>query len=275
MYKVIGVRFRPVEKIYYFDPLDFKIQPDMFVVAQSVRGLEIGKIVSGIKYCQEEDVALPLTPIERVATAQDELTDAENKELAEKALMQCQEVSKRYIADMKIISALFTLDRSKIIFCFTANGRVDFRQLVRDLAAVFRTRIELRQIGTRDEVKILGGIGPCGRISCCSSFLNEFTPVSIKMVKDQGLSLNPAKTSGLCGRLMCCLKYENESYENLKQLVPDIGQYVDTEFGMGQIVTLDLLGQKFKVGLADSDKIIEYTLDDLVTSVSLEPVPKS
>ena len=223
MYDVVGVRFKKAGKIYYFDPGDLSIQKGDFVIVETVRGVEYGKVVIDPKQVDENDVVLPLKKVLRIADQKDRMIVEENRLAAKEAYDVCGEKVSIHQLDMKLVDVEYTFDRNKIIFYFTADGRVDFRELVKDLAAIFRTRIELRQIGVRDEAKMLGGIGPCGRMLCCSTFLGDFEPVSIKMAKDQSLSLNPTKISGLCGRLMCCLKYENDEYETAKELLPDIG----------------------------------------------------
>lgn len=263
MVKVIGVRFRQAGKIYYFDPGELPIEKKMAVIVETVRGVEYGKVVIGIRYVNEDEVVLPLKKVMRIASAKDDQQMKENERDAQEALQICQEKIRRHSLEMKLVGAEYTFDRNKIIFYFTADGRVDFRELVRDLAAVFRTRIELRQIGVRDEAKLLGGIGPCGRVLCCSSFLGDFEPVSIKMAKDQSLSLNPAKISGLCGRLMCCLKFENDAYENAHDLFPDIGESVRTPDGNGRVVLLNLLERKVQVELVDSGIMVEHSLNEV------------
>jgi cell fate regulator YaaT (PSP1 superfamily) len=263
MLKVIGVRFRQAGKIYFFDPEDHPIQRGDEVIVETVRGIEYGKVVSGIRFVKEDEVVLPLKKVIRIATDEDRAQMLRNSQAAKKALTICQEKIRHHQLEMKLVDAEYTFDRNKIIFYFTAEGRVDFRELVRDLAAVFRTRIELRQIGVRDEAKMLGGIGPCGRVLCCSSFLGDFEPVSIKMAKDQNLSLNPAKISGLCGRLMCCLKFENDYYDDYKVNVPDLGEYVYTPDGEGQVVLLDLLERKVQVQLSESGAMVEHPLDEV------------
>ena len=213
MISVVGIRFKAAGKIYYFDPDNFNIKENTFVIVETVRGVELGKVVIGLRQVREEDVVLPLKKVIRLATSEDLDEMKINKGKEGKAEEICLQKIKDHNLPMKLVNVEYAFDGSKIIFYFTAEGRVDFRELVKDLAAVFRTRIELRQIGVRDEAKILGGIGSCGRELCCSSFLGDFEPVSIKMAKEQNLSLNPTKISGICGRLMCCLKYENECYE--------------------------------------------------------------
>ncbi len=264
MLKVIGVRFRQAGKIYYFDPAEFEIRRGENVIVETVRGIEYGKVVMGTRFVREDEVVLPLKKVIRISTEEDTRQMEDNRKDALFALGICHEKISLHGLEMKLIDAEYTFDRNKVIFYFTADGRVDFRELVRDLAAVFRTRIELRQIGVRDEAKMLGGIGPCGRILCCSSFLGDFEPVSIKMAKDQNLSLNPAKISGLCGRLMCCLKYENDHYEGTKQQpIPDIGEQVCTPNGEGQVVVLNLLERRVQVQLTSTGVTVEHSLDEL------------
>lgn len=263
MQKVIGVRFRQAGKIYFFDPLDFEVKRGNYVIVETVRGIEYGQVVSGIRYVKDDEVVLPLKPVIRIATEQDKKQVEENQKAAKSAMGVCLEKIRNHGLEMKLVDAEYTFDRNKIIFYFTADGRVDFRELVRDLAAVFRTRIELRQIGVRDEAKMLGGLGPCGRVLCCSSFLGDFEPVSIKMAKDQNLSLNPAKISGLCGRLMCCLKFENEVYAEAKQLLPDLGEQVVTKEGMGKVISINMLERRVLVELADTGAMVEYDIEDV------------
>lgn len=217
MYVVVGVRFKKAGKIYYFDPGDHPVEKGDFAIVETARGIEYGQIVIGKREVTENDVLLPLKKVIRKADENDKLQVEANKEAAKQAFGVCQQKIADHGLEMKLVDVEYTFDRNKVIFYFTADGRVDFRELVKDLASVFRTRIELRQIGVRDEAKLLGGIGPCGRILCCSSWLGDFDPVSIRMAKDQHLSLNPAKISGLCGRLMCCLKFESDGYEETKE----------------------------------------------------------
>ncbi|GEN44713.1 PSP1 domain-containing protein [Alkalibacillus haloalkaliphilus] len=264
MLEVIGVRFKQAGKIYYFDPGDADLTTDDYVIVETVRGVEFGKVVISNKQVDEEDVVLPLKKVIRIADDKDKLTVSENNEMTEEAVRTCSDKIKEHQLDMNLVDAEYTFDRNKIIFYFTADGRVDFRHLVKDLAAVFKTRIELRQIGVRDEAKMLGGIGPCGRMLCCSTFLGDFEPVSIKMAKDQNLSLNPAKISGLCGRLMCCLKYENDMYEDAKQELPDIGERLTTSHGSGKVVGLNMLERLVQVELSEMERVVEYTLDELI-----------
>ncbi|MDB5085877.1 MAG: hypothetical protein JWN30_2763 [Bacilli bacterium] len=213
MFSVVGIRFKKAGKIFYFDPADHLINKGDFAIVDTARGIEYGQVVIGKKEVTEQDVVLPLKKVIRVADEKDVEQVQTNKDLSQTAMQICQDKIVEHKLDMNLVDVEYTFDRNKVIFYFTADGRVDFRELVKDLAAVFRTRIELRQIGVRDEAKLLGGIGPCGRILCCTSWLGDFDPVSIRMAKDQNLSLNPAKISGLCGRLMCCLKFESDSYE--------------------------------------------------------------
>ncbi|WP_158738765.1 stage 0 sporulation family protein [Alteribacillus sp. YIM 98480] len=264
MHDVVGVRFKKAGKIYYFSPGDLDIEKEEWVVVETSRGLEFGKVVIGKKQVDDDDVVLPLKQVLRIANTQDKLTIEENKELANKAYEVCAAKIEEHSLDMKLVDVDYTFDRNKVLFYFTADGRIDFRELVKDLASVFRTRIELRQIGVRDEAKMLGGIGPCGRVLCCSSFLGDFEPVSIKMAKDQNLSLNPAKISGLCGRLMCCLKYENDHYETAKKELPDIGEKITTPQGEGKVVGINILERLVEVDLLEPENVLEYSLDELM-----------
>ena len=264
MYNVVGVRFKKAGKIYYFDPGDLSIQKDSYVIVETVRGVEYGKVVIGPKQVDENDVVLPLKKVLRIADQKDRLIVEENRAAAKEAYAVCNEKVTTHQLDMKLVDVEYTFDRNKIIFYFTADGRVDFRELVKDLAGIFRTRIELRQIGVRDEAKMLGGIGPCGRMLCCSTFLGDFEPVSIKMAKDQNLSLNPTKISGLCGRLLCCLKYENDEYESAKKALPDLGQVIDTPLGSGKVVGVNILGRILQINIPELDRVVEYTLDEIL-----------
>ncbi|MBM7543139.1 PSP1 domain-containing protein [Amphibacillus cookii] len=264
MIEVIGVRFKKAGKIYYFDPDQLKIVKDAYVIVETARGIEFGKVVIANKCVDEEDVVLPLKKVIRLANTKDKLTVTENQENANKAYRVCVDKIAEHQLDMNLVDVEYTFDRNKVIFYFTADGRVDFRTLVKDLAAIFKTRIELRQIGVRDEAKLLGGIGPCGRMLCCSTFLGDFEPVSIKMAKDQNLSLNPAKISGLCGRLMCCLKYENDDYEEAKKQLPDLGESIQTPIGKGKVVGLNILERVIQVEIPEKERVVEYTLDELI-----------
>ena len=264
MYDVVGVRFKKAGKIYYFDPGDLSIEKDDFVIVETVRGVEYGRAVIARKQVEEHDVVLPLKKVVRIADQKDRMIVEENKQEAQEAYEVCNEKVNEHRLDMKLVDVEYTFDRNKVIFYFTADGRVDFRELVKDLAAIFRTRIELRQIGVRDEAKMLGGIGPCGRMLCCSTFLGDFDPVSIKMAKDQNLSLNPTKISGLCGRLMCCLKYENDEYESAKEALPDLGEIIETPLGIGKVVGLNILERVLQVELKEQDRVLEYTLEEII-----------
>jgi cell fate regulator YaaT (PSP1 superfamily) len=263
LYNVVGVRFKKAGKIYYFDPNGLHIDDDDFVIVETIRGIEYGKVVLNNKKVEENDVVLPLKKVIRLADEKDRLMVQENQEAASEAYHVCQKKVLEHGLDMKLVDVEYTFDRNKVIFYFTADGRVDFRELVKDLAAIFKTRIELRQIGVRDEAKMLGGIGPCGRMLCCSTFLGDFEPVSIKMAKDQNLSLNPTKISGLCGRLMCCLKYENDEYESAKEQLPDLGEMIETPNGEGKVVGLNILEKILQVNLVEQERVVEYTWDEL------------
>lgn len=264
MYDVVGVRFKKAGKIYYFDPNNLDIGENEFVIVETVRGVEYGKVVMNKKQVDDNDVVLPLKKVIRIADENDRTIVEENKKAAKEAYGVCLQKVTDHELDMKLVDVEYTFDRNKVIFYFTADGRIDFRELVKDLASIFRTRIELRQIGVRDEAKMLGGIGPCGRMLCCSTFLGDFEPVSIKMAKDQNLSLNPAKISGLCGRLMCCLKYENDEYEAAKEQLPDLDEKIKTPNGLGRVVGLNILERLIQVELMDKERIIEFTLDELI-----------
>ena len=229
MVKVIGVRFRKAGKIYFFSPDDMKIKKGDHVIVETARGVEYGQVVLDARDVEEDKVVQPLKKIIRVATPEDDKIEAENKEKEKKAFDICLEKIKKHGLEMKLIDTEYTFDNNKVLFYFTADGRIDFRELVKDLASVFKTRIELRQIGVRDETKTLGGYSICGRPLCCSTYLSDFVPVSIKMAKEQNLSLNPTKISGVCGRLMCCLKNEEDTYEDLNSKLPNIGDFVTTD----------------------------------------------
>lgn len=266
MTKVIGVRFRTAGKIYYFDPTRFEIKKGDHVIVETARGVEYGTVVGGIREVDDSKVVQPLKPVLRIATERDNEQEAANKGKEKEAFRICQEKIRKHGLDMKLIDAEYTFDNNKVLFYFTADGRIDFRELVKDLASVFKTRIELRQIGVSDETKILGGIGICGRRLCCHTHLSEFVPVSIKMAKEQNLSLNPTKISGVCGRLMCCLKHEEETYEDLNRRLPNIGDYVTTDDGLkGEVSSVNVLRQQVKVivNVDDEKEIREYPLDQL------------
>ena len=229
MIKVIGVRFKKAGKIYYFSPAELNIKKGNYVIVETARGIEFGECVIGIKEIKEEDIVSPLKSVIRIADEKDINKHKENKDKEKEALDICLEKIEEHKLDMKLIDVEYTFDNNKVIFYFTADGRVDFRELVKDLATIFKTRIELRQIGVRDEAKMIGGLGPCGRSMCCSTFLGDFASVSIKMAKEQNLSLNPTKISGICGRLMCCLNYEQTTYEDIRKRLPKVGSIVKTE----------------------------------------------
>ena len=267
MTKIVGIRFRTAGKIYYFDPADFDLDMAMHVIVETARGIEMGTVLIPPKDVDDDKVVSPLKPVIRVATDEDEKTVERNKEKEKEAFKICLEKIAKHKLDMKLVEAEYTFDNNKLLFYFTADGRIDFRELVKDLAAVFKTRIELRQIGVRDETKILGGVGICGRPLCCHSYLSEFIPVSIKMAKEQNLSLNPTKISGVCGRLMCCLKYEEETYEDLNSHLPSVGDYVTTDDGLkGEVHSVSVLRQQVKVVVTvgrDEKEIRDYRVDQL------------
>ena len=266
MTKVIGVRFRTAGKIYFFDPLNFEIKRGDHVIVETARGIEFGTVMTGVTEVEDEKVIQPLKPVIRIANARDIEQEANNKLKEKDAFKICLEKIRKHELEMKLIDAEYTFDNNKVLFYFTADGRIDFRELVKDLAGVFKTRIELRQIGVRDETKIVGGIGICGRPLCCHSYLADFVPVSIKMAKEQNLSLNPTKISGVCGRLMCCLKNEEETYEELNRKLPGIGDYVTTEDGLkGEVQSVNVLRQLVKVVVEDGDEkeIKEYPVEQL------------
>lgn len=249
MAQVVGIRFKDVGKVYYFDPDGMQFKKGDRVIVETARGVECGEIALQNREVPDEEIVKPLKRIIRAAGPEDLKTLAENREKEKKAFSICEEKIRAHKLDMKLVEVEYTFDGSKILFYFTADGRVDFRSLVKDLAGTFRTRIELRQIGVRDESKMIGGFGICGRPFCCSTFLGDFQPVSIKMAKEQGLSLNPGKISGTCGRLMCCLKYEQNAYENLIRITPKVGAYVSTSEGKGTVTEISLLTGLVKVRL--------------------------
>lgn len=267
MVKVIGVRFRRAGKIYYFDPLDFEIKQGDNVIVETARGIEYGAVVLGPREVDEATIIQPLKSVIRPASVEDDEMERENKVKEREAFQICLEKIHKHSLDMKLIDCEYTFDNNKVLFYFTADGRIDFRELVKDLAAVFKTRIELRQIGVRDETKILGGIGVCGRALCCHSYLTDFVPVSIKMAKEQNLSLNPTKISGVCGRLMCCLKNEEEAYEELNSKLPNVGDFVTTKDGLkGEVQSTSVLKQLVKVIVTlenDEKEVREYKAADL------------
>jgi cell fate regulator YaaT (PSP1 superfamily) len=267
MTKVIGVRFRQASKIYFFAPGKLQIEKGDQVIVETARGVEFGNVVVGPKEVPDEDIMQPLKSVIRVATEEDKKIEEKNREKEKEAFDICLEKIRKHELDMKLINAEYTFDNNKVLFYFTADGRIDFRELVKDLAAVFRTRIELRQIGVRDETKIRGGIGICGIPRCCNTYLSEFAPVSIKMAKEQNLSLNPTKISGVCGRLMCCLTNEQETYEDLNSKLPAVGDFVTTRDGLkGEVQSVSVLRQLVKVIVTlegDEKEIREYKVDEL------------
>lgn len=265
MVQVVGVRFKEKGKIYYFSPQEYQIEIDTPVIVETSRGQEYGKVVVGPREVDDSEIHGELKDVIRVATEEDYSHHIDNRNLAREALLICQEKIENHNLDMRLISSEYTFDNSKLLFYFTAEGRVDFRDLVRDLAAVFRTRIELRQIGVRDEAKLLGGLGCCGRECCCSSFLSEFAPVTIKMAKDQGLSLNPTNISGICGRLLCCLRYEQEGYEEVLKKMPKQGFRVQTPLGEGLVIDTYNIQElvKVKVQIDDAFETHVFPLEDL------------
>ena len=267
MVKIVGVRFRNAGKVYYFDPKTYKINVGDHVIVETARGVEYGTVTGGIRSVPDDMVVQPLKAVIRVATPDDDARAKRNRIKEKEALKICAEKVAKHGLDMKLIDAEYTFDNNKVLFYFTADGRIDFRELVKDLASVFKTRIELRQIGVRDETKILGGIGICGRPLCCHSYLSDFAPVSIKMAKEQNLSLNPTKISGVCGRLMCCLKNEQETYEELNSHLPNVGDFVTTPDGLkGEVHSLSVLRQLVKVVVNldnDEKEIREYKASEL------------
>ena len=267
MIKVIGVRFRNAGKIYYFSPGNMEIKTGDHVIVETARGIEYGYVVLGSRDVEESKVIQPLKSVIRMATKDDKNKEQLNRTKEKDAFKICQEKIRKHNLEMKLIDVEYTFDNNKILFYFTADGRIDFRELVKDLASVFKTRIELRQVGVRDETKVGGGVGICGRALCCHSYLTEFIPVSIKMAKEQNLSLNPTKISGVCGRLMCCLKNEEETYEYLNSKLPGIGDYVTTDDGLkGEVQSVNVLRQLVKVIVVvekDEKEIREYKVEQL------------
>ena len=264
MVTVVGVRFKSAGKIYYFDPGENDIQKDDSVIVETARGIEFGNAVIGPKGVQDDKIVAPLKNVIRKATKEDEKKYIENKEKEKDAFELCTKKIQKHNLVMKLIDVEYTFDNNKIIFYFTAEGRVDFRELVKDLASVFRTRIELRQIGVRDEAKMIGGLGPCGRPMCCSTHLGDFAPVSIKMAKEQNLSLNPTKISGICGRLMCCLNYEQTTYEDIRKRLPRVGSLVDTEFGSGEVISNNVVKESVRIkvkGIDGEETVKDVSID--------------
>lgn len=274
MITVVGVRFKKAGKIYYFDPDSLDINKDDYVVVETARGIEFGNVTVGPKQVSEDEIVQPLKKVIRVAQEEDFIIHQNNKEKAKEAFKICERKIAEHGLEMKLIDVEYTFDNNKVIFYFTADGRVDFRELVRDLAAIFKTRIELRQIGVRDEAKMIGGLGPCGKPICCATFLGEFEPVSIKMAKEQSLSLNPSKISGLCGRLMCCLKYEQEVYEELLKNIPAVGSIVLTPEGKGTVMETFTLLQMVKVRVKledDTEELVNYKVDEIILTDEKDP----
>ena len=266
MAEIIGIRFKTVGKVYYFDPNGLELKSGEKVIVETARGVECGEVALSNREVDDSELVSPLKPIIRTATQEDLAVVAQNHEKEKEAFRICEEKIAKHQLEMKLVDVEYTFDNNKILFYFTADGRVDFRELVKDLASVFRTRIELRQIGVRDESKLLGGLGICGRPFCCSSFLGDFQPVSIKMAKEQGLSLNPTKISGTCGRLMCCLKYEQNVYEQLLKNSPKMGAFVTTPDGPGHVIDLNLLTDSYTIRLKDNPDAAPrtYSKKDLV-----------
>lgn len=267
MIKVVGVRFKKAGKIYYFDPMDLNINKNDYVVVETARGVEFGECVIGIKEIKESEIVAPLKSVLRVATEEDVQKHFNNKSKEKDAFDICLNKILEHGLTMKLIDVEYTFDNNKVIFYFTADGRVDFRELVKDLATIFKTRIELRQIGVRDEAKMLGGLGPCGRSMCCSTFLGDFASVSIKMAKEQNLSLNPTKISGICGRLMCCLNYEQSTYEDIRKRLPKVGSIVKTEEGNGEVISNNTVKESVKVKMKKGEE--EVIQDFKIEKVTL------
>ena len=276
MAKVIGIQFQKNGKLYYFDANGFEPKPGDYVIVDTARGNDLGEVTMGAREIDEETWRGPLKKTVRIATEQDIQHGVENRQKEKEAFSICQKKIAEHKLEMKLVSVEYAFDNSKILFFFTANGRVDFRSLVKDLASIFKMRIELRQIGVRDEAKMLGGLGPCGRPICCGTFLDQFQPVSIKMAKEQNLSLNPTKISGVCGRLMCCLKYEQEHYEMTRKKMPKIGREVTTPDGAGPVTDLNIVKETVFVRLTNGDtsEIKEYPLESIVRTGDSQPRPE-
>ncbi|HHX22747.1 MAG: PSP1 domain-containing protein [Tepidanaerobacteraceae bacterium] len=266
MVTIVGVRFKKAGKVYYFNPGGLELSVGDKVIVETSRGIEYGEIVIGPKDVKEEDIIAPLKDVMRVATPEDEETVKENIIKSLEAEKIAIEKIEKHGLEMKLVDVEYTFDNSKLVFYFTADGRVDFRELVKDLAAIFRTRIELRQIGVRDEAKMLGGVGPCGRCICCNTFLGDFDPVSIKMAKQQNLSLNPVKISGLCGRLMCCLRYESESYVDCSVKYPNVGDKVITPAGGGTVIAIYKPKEVVRVQLDENNDVREFPVEEIDTN---------
>lgn len=262
MQKVVGVTFKKAGKIYYFDPGDLEIKNGEYIIVETARGVEYAEVVVAEKELTEDEIVSPLKSVIRKATLKDKEKHEKNLELEEKAYDICFKKIDKHGLEMKLIDVEYTFDHNKILFYFTADGRIDFRELVKDLASVFKTRIELRQIGVRDEAKMLGGLGPCGLPVCCATFLRDFQPISIKMAKKQNLSLNPSKISGLCGRLMCCLQYESKTYKDLKRMMPNLGTNIELEVGSGKVVDRNLVKHTVEVDIGNEENI-EVNVEEL------------
>ncbi len=273
MATVIGVRFRNAGKLYYFDPGELWPTAGSGVIVETVRGMEYGEVVTGVSEVNDDLITTPLKPVIRIATPEDAKHEMENRQKEREAITLCQQKVDTHKLQMKLVGCEFTFDNSKILFYFTSDKRVDFRALVKDLAAVFHTRIELRQIGVRDEAKMMGGLGLCGRPVCCAQFLGDFEPVSIKMAKEQNLSLNPTKISGVCGRLMCCLKYEEDHYEATRKRMPRVGKEVITPDGNGTVVDLNILKETVRVRIpkGDGSEYKDYPLESIQRIVPPKP----
>lgn len=266
MITVVGVRFKKAGKIYYFAPGDLNIEKGNYLIVETARGIEFGECVIGPKNISEEEIVSPLKNVLRIADSEDMTKHEENKKKEKEALDICLNKILEHNLNMKLIDVEYTFDNNKVIFYFTAEGRVDFRELVKDLATIFKTRIELRQIGVRDEAKMIGGLGPCGRPLCCSSFLGDFASVSIKMAKEQNLSLNPTKISGICGRLMCCLNYEQSTYEDIRRRLPKVGSIVETPEGQGEVIGNSTVKETVKVKMKnsfDEEVIISVNINEV------------
>lgn len=266
MVTVIGVRFKKAGKIYYFSPGNLDVKKYNNVIVETARGIEFGQCVVQSKQIAEDDIVSPLKNVLRIATEDDMKRHDENKKKEKEAFSICMDKIKQHNLKMKLIDVEYTFDNNKVIFYFTADGRIDFRELVKDLASIFRTRIELRQIGVRDEAKMVGGLGPCGRAMCCSTFLGDFVPVSIKMAKEQNLSLNPTKISGICGRLMCCLNYEQSIYEDIRKRMPKVRSIVSTPYGNGEVISNSVIGESVKV------RIKNHNEEDVIKQVSINDI---
>lgn len=276
MAKIIGLQFRNASKIYYFNSGRYVIKPGTAVIVETVQGVELGVVAIGTKEIPDEQIPQPLKEIIRIATPQDLEQDKTNRQKEKETFAEAEKKIQQHGLDMKLVRVEYTFDRAKITFYFTSDGRVDFRELVKDLAATYKTRIELRQIGARDEAKLLGGLGPCGQPCCCNTFLHDFQPVSIKMAKEQGLALNPTKISGLCGRLMCCLKYEQHHYEQTRKIMPRINATVQTPDGQGTVFELNMLRETVKVKLVKGDNVDvrEYHATKVKSTDTKHPTPE-